>query len=111
MFGPLGFQEVLLLLLLALLLFGPRQLPEMGRKLGRGLSQLRRTSQELKQTLDRELLDEGRAGRPHPVRQNPLSVPRGRWSAEPPAGGQPQPQDPAAGSDEKGGEDPGSPSS
>lgn len=75
MFGPLGFQEVLFLLLLALLLFGPRQLPEMGRKLGRGLAQLRRTSQELKRTLDRELLAEEEQ-RPLPVRPNPIAVPR-----------------------------------
>jgi Sec-independent protein translocase protein TatA len=75
MFGPLGFQEVLFLLLLALLLFGPRQLPEMGRKLGRGLAQLRRTSQELKRILDRELLEEEEQ-RPLPIRPNPIAVPR-----------------------------------
>ncbi len=99
MFGPLGFQEVLLLLLLALLLFGPRQLPEMGRKLGRGLSQLRRTSQELKRTLDRELLEEEESQRPVPLRRSPVAVPRVR-DGDPDRPVEPAPQETVPAPDE-----------
>ncbi|MBN1823430.1 MAG: twin-arginine translocase TatA/TatE family subunit [Endomicrobiales bacterium] len=44
MFG-LGFQEILLLLLLALLLFGARRLPEVGRSLGKSISEFKKAFQ------------------------------------------------------------------
>ncbi|MFW6012505.1 MAG: twin-arginine translocase TatA/TatE family subunit [bacterium] len=59
MFGPLGLPEVLLILVLALLIFGPKRLPEVGRTIGRGLSEFRRASSDLKRTVNAELaLDE-----------------------------------------------------
>lgn len=47
MFG-LGFWEVLVILVVALLVFGPQKLPELARSLGRGLAEFRRTSSELR---------------------------------------------------------------
>lgn len=55
MFGPIGGWEVILILLLALLLFGPRKLPEMGRSLGQTLAQLRRAATDFKLDLEREI--------------------------------------------------------
>jgi TatA/E family protein of Tat protein translocase len=42
----LGAGEILLLALLALLLFGPKRLPEVGRQVGRALAEVRRVSRE-----------------------------------------------------------------
>jgi Tat protein translocase TatB subunit len=54
-FGPIGGSELLIILVLALLLFGPRRLPELGRTLGRALAQFRSATHEFKASLDREL--------------------------------------------------------
>lgn len=51
----LGFPEMLFLGLLALLLFGPRRLPEMGRQLGKALSQFKRASNEFQTQLEDEV--------------------------------------------------------
>jgi TatA/E family protein of Tat protein translocase len=53
--GPLGWQEMVFIFVLALLLFGPKKLPEIGRTLGRAITEFRRASSELKATFDREL--------------------------------------------------------
>jgi len=53
--GPLGFTEILIILVLALLLFGPRRLPELGRAIGKGLSEFRRASSDLRATIEDEV--------------------------------------------------------
>lgn len=53
--GPLGWQETVFIFVLALLLFGPKKLPELGRTLGKALTEFRRASNELKATFNREL--------------------------------------------------------
>ena len=55
MFGSLGGSELLLVLVLALLLFGPRRLPQIGRTIGKGLAEFRRATNELKSNLEREV--------------------------------------------------------
>ena len=55
MFGTLGTQEMLFIFILALLLFGPKKLPEIGRTVGKALTEFRRASNELKSTFDREM--------------------------------------------------------
>ncbi|HEX9636674.1 MAG TPA: twin-arginine translocase TatA/TatE family subunit [Acidobacteriota bacterium] len=64
MFGSLGFQEVLVLFVLALLIFGPRKLPELGRSLGKALNEFRRSSNELKASLEEEIRLEDKGARP-----------------------------------------------
>ncbi|MFQ5927026.1 MAG: twin-arginine translocase TatA/TatE family subunit [Terriglobia bacterium] len=59
---PIGATELLFILLLALLLFGPRKLPELGRSLGRGLAEFRRTSNELRATIEEEVQSLEREG-------------------------------------------------
>ncbi len=53
--GPLGVQEIIAIFILALLLFGPKELPRIARQIGRALTEFRRASNELKATFDREL--------------------------------------------------------
>ena len=55
MFGPIGGPELILILVLALLLFGPRKLPQIGRTIGKALSEFRSVTNEFKSTLDREV--------------------------------------------------------
>ena len=53
--GPLGAQEMIVICVLALLLFGPKKLPELARMLGKGLSEFRRAKNELKATFETHL--------------------------------------------------------
>src|SRR5579862_9904204 len=55
MFGTLGSSEMIFIFLLALVLFGPKKLPEIGRTIGRAITEFRRASNELKSTFDREV--------------------------------------------------------
>ena len=55
LFGPIGGPEMVVILIVALLIFGPRRLPDLARSLGKGLSELRRTSTDLRRTLEREI--------------------------------------------------------
>jgi sec-independent protein translocase protein TatB len=55
----LGTTEMLAILVVALIVFGPRKLPELSRKLGKSLSEFRRASDDFKRTWEREVaLDE-----------------------------------------------------
>ena len=53
--GPIGMQEMMLIFLLALLLFGPKKLPELGKLLGKGLTEFRRAKNELTSTFESHL--------------------------------------------------------
>ena len=55
MFGSIGMPELIIILTIALIIFGPRKLPELGRSLGKSLSEFKRASNELKNTLDEEI--------------------------------------------------------
>jgi sec-independent protein translocase protein TatA len=57
--GSLGLPEIAFIFILALLIFGPKRLPEIGRTLGRGMAEFRKASNELKRSINTELaLDE-----------------------------------------------------
>lgn len=53
--GPLGWQETIFIFLLALLIFGPKKLPELGKTIGKAMTEFRRASSDLKSTFDREM--------------------------------------------------------
>jgi TatA/E family protein of Tat protein translocase len=58
--GPIGFPELIIILVVALIVFGPRKLPELGRSLGKSLGEFKRASNELRSTLDEEIRTEER---------------------------------------------------
>ena len=53
--GNIGFPELMVIFVVALLVFGPKRLPELGRSLGRGISEFRRASSDLKTSIEREI--------------------------------------------------------
>jgi sec-independent protein translocase protein TatA len=53
--GPVGIQEMIVIFLVALVLFGPKKLPELGKNLAKGLAEFKRAQSELKATFDREM--------------------------------------------------------
>jgi TatA/E family protein of Tat protein translocase len=55
MFGSIGMAEMVVIFLIALLVFGPRKLPELGKSLGRSLAEFKRASNELRNTLEDEV--------------------------------------------------------
>jgi TatA/E family protein of Tat protein translocase len=55
MFPNLGIPELVIILVIALIVFGPRKLPELGRSLGKSIGEFRKASNDLKQTLDDEI--------------------------------------------------------
>jgi sec-independent protein translocase protein TatA len=60
--GPVGVQEMVVILLVALVLFGPKKLPELGKTIGKAMTEFRRAQSELKATFEghmRELEKEG----------------------------------------------------
>ena len=60
MFGDIGMPELLVILVIALLVFGPRKLPELARSLGRSINEFKRATNELQETVEREIEQEKR---------------------------------------------------
>jgi TatA/E family protein of Tat protein translocase len=55
MFGSIGMPELILIFIVALLVFGPKKLPEIGKSLGKGLAEFKRASDELKKSIETEI--------------------------------------------------------
>jgi len=55
MFGSLGFPELIVIFVIALIIFGPRKLPEIGKSLGKSLAEFKKASNELRNTLEEEI--------------------------------------------------------
>ena len=66
MFGPIGMPELIVIFVIALLIFGPRKLPELGKSLGKSLAEFKRASNELRSTLEEEVRLEEQASRKAP---------------------------------------------
>jgi TatA/E family protein of Tat protein translocase len=99
-----GFGEIIVILIVALIVFGPRKLPEMARSLGKSVREFRRASSSLRAELEEGLdIDERPSSERRNIRRrtrHPRAVDNGESSADPtPEGGEgeeaPEPADPA----------------
>lgn len=55
MLGPIGMQELIIIFVIALIVFGPRKLPQLGKSLGKSIAEFKRASNELRNTLEDEI--------------------------------------------------------
>lgn len=55
MFGSIGFPELIVIFTIALLIFGPKKLPEVGKSIGKALREFRKTSDEIKEKIEEEI--------------------------------------------------------
>jgi sec-independent protein translocase protein TatA len=79
MFGNIGMPELIIIFVIALIIFGPRKLPELGRSLGKSINEFKRASNELRNTLDEEIrVEEARSTErqrpPEPVRPHAVDT-------------------------------------
>ena len=79
MFGSIGMPELIIIFVIALIIFGPRKLPELGRSLGKSISEFKRASTELRTTLEEEIrIDEQQSEkdtpRPSPTEETPQTT-------------------------------------
>jgi sec-independent protein translocase protein TatA len=65
--GSLGMPEILMILVIALIIFGPRKLPELGKTLGQSLAQFRRASEDFKRQWEDEVAIERQRIEPPPA--------------------------------------------
>ena len=74
--GPIGVQELVVIFLVALVLFGPKKLPELGRTIAKAVTEFRRAQTELKATFDREManLERETASAIEPMRQAAVEI-------------------------------------
>ena len=75
MLGSLGFPELLMIFFVALIIFGPKRLPDIGRSVGKALGEFRRATNDLKSTLEEEVrLEERKSVPPAPEVTQPSST-------------------------------------
>lgn len=58
MFGNIGLPELLIILIIALVVFGPRKLPEIGKSIGKAIREFRKASDEIKEKFEEEIRSE-----------------------------------------------------
>jgi sec-independent protein translocase protein TatA len=84
MFGSIGMPELIIIFVIALVIFGPRKLPELGRSLGKSLSEFKRASNELRSTLEEEIrVEERRTEEKRTSEEQRTSVDAAKLSATP----------------------------
>ncbi len=73
-FGPIGWSELLLIILIALLLFGPRKLPELARSMGEAINEFRRASSGITASKEENKEKEKESKKSSEIRQLALSL-------------------------------------
>jgi TatA/E family protein of Tat protein translocase len=81
----LGLQEMLFILLLALLIFGPRKLPEIGRSIGRAIAEFKRASNQFKYQIEDEMRQLESEERAREERERQIAPPEGTVPTSPAA--------------------------
>jgi Tat protein translocase TatB subunit len=99
MFGTLGGPELILIFVVALIVFGPRKLPDIGKSLGKMMAEFRRASNEFKSTIESEVEAEKirESMRIAPPRVDPVSSSSAAATGDPygePPAPEPQPAEP-----------------
>jgi sec-independent protein translocase protein TatA len=69
-----GPAEIIVILLIALIVFGPKRLPEIGKTVGKGLREFRQATQEVKDELSLSLSDDDDDDEPEPTSSTPPSI-------------------------------------
>ena len=82
MFGTLGMPELIVTFVIALIIFGPRKLPELGRSLGQSIAELKKATTEFQRSLEEEVRSDAQGS---PAAESPASVIARTESAAPTA--------------------------
>jgi sec-independent protein translocase protein TatA len=92
MFGSIGMPELIIILVIALIIFGPRKLPELGRSLGRSIGEFKKASNELRSTLEEEIrIEEQREEKAAIKAEQASAVAAAHIATEPPPPAPPPP--------------------
>lgn len=83
MFGSVGVPELIIIFTIALIIFGPRKLPELGKSLGKSLAEFKRASNELKNTLDEEIRLEDQRSAQRPPEPHTIHTPPAQTTSTP----------------------------
>jgi len=75
MLGSLGMPELIVIFVIALIVFGPRKLPELGRSLGRGINEFKKATSALQSTLEDEVRAEEQRDQAAKVSPPPAAAP------------------------------------
>ncbi len=73
-FGPIGWSELLLIILIALLLFGPRKLPELARSMGDAINEFRKASSGITTSGEEEKKEKSESKKSNEIRQLALNL-------------------------------------
>ncbi|HEX6976027.1 MAG TPA: TatA/E family twin arginine-targeting protein translocase [Vicinamibacterales bacterium] len=87
MLGSIGMPELIVIFVIALIIFGPRKLPELGRSLGKGINEFKRASNELKSTFEEEVRIEEQRDKERQRTAASAATPRPEETAVPRAAG------------------------